>query len=74
MYEGVMQSVKKVPDKIAWDFMGTLCTQKEFSDQISQCADALANIELKRGDAITISIPTTPRGIIKTPKRSSLHS
>lgn len=64
MYESVMRSVKKFPDKVAWDFMGTLCTYSEFGSQISKCADALAHLGLKKGDVITISMPTTPQGII----------
>lgn len=64
MYESVMESVNQVPDKIAWDFMGTQCTYREFSRYIDQCADALAGMGLKKGDTITISMPTSPQGII----------
>ena len=64
MYESVMRTVKRVPDKIAWDFLGTHCTYKDFAAQISQCADALAQLGLKKGDTITISMPTSPQGII----------
>ncbi|MCP3944869.1 MAG: long-chain fatty acid--CoA ligase [Desulfobacteraceae bacterium] len=64
MYESVMQSATRVPDKIAWDFMGTLCTYNKFSEAISQCANALASLGLKKGDTITISMPTSPQAII----------
>jgi long-chain acyl-CoA synthetase len=64
MYESLLKSVNRVPEKIAWDFMGTLCTYRAFEDQISKCADALAHLGLKKGDTITISMPTTPQGII----------
>lgn len=64
MYEAVMQSAIRVPDKIAWDFMGTLCTYNKFAEAISLCADGLASLGLKRGDTITISMPTSPQGII----------
>ncbi len=64
MYESVMQSVNRVPDKIAWDFMGTQCSYREFSSLIDTCADALAGLGLKKGDTITISMPTSPQGII----------
>jgi long-chain acyl-CoA synthetase len=64
MYESLMQSVKRVPNKIAWDFLGTTCTYENFGFQISQCADALAKLGLKKGDTITISMPTSPQGII----------
>ncbi|OGR10523.1 MAG: hypothetical protein A2097_06210 [Desulfobacula sp. GWF2_41_7] len=64
MYESLLRSVNRVPDKIAWDFMGTLSTYEEFGKQISKCADALAHLGLKKGDTITISMPTAPQGII----------
>jgi long-chain acyl-CoA synthetase len=64
MYESVMRSVKRVPKKVAWDFMGTICTYEKFAEQINKCADALAHSGLKKGDTITISMPTTPQGII----------
>lgn len=64
MYEAVMKSAKRVPDKIAWDFMGTLCTYNKFAEAICLCADGLAGLGLKKGDIITISMPTSPQGII----------
>jgi long-chain acyl-CoA synthetase len=64
LYEAVMQSAKRVPDKIAWDFMGTLCTYNKFAEAICLCADGLAGLGLKKGDTITISMPTSPQGII----------
>ena len=64
LYEAVMKSAKRVPDKIAWDFMGTLCTYNKFAEAISLCADGLASLGLKKGDTITISMPTSPQGII----------
>ncbi|MDD9304489.1 MAG: AMP-binding protein [Desulfobacter sp.] len=64
MYESVINSVNRVSDKIAWDFMGTQCTYQKFSDHIDKCADALAGLGLKKGDTITISMPTSPQGII----------
>lgn len=64
MYESVMRTVKKHPKRIAWDFMGTLCTYEDFANQISKCAKALAFLGLKKGGTITISMPTTPQGII----------
>jgi len=64
MYEAVMKSAKRVPDKIAWDFMGTLCTYNKFAEAICLCTDGLASLGLKKGDTITISMPTSPQGII----------
>jgi len=64
MYESVMASVKKYPDSIAYDFMGKTATYSELKAQIDQCADALADLGLKKGDRVTISMPTSPPGII----------
>ncbi|WP_022664006.1 AMP-binding protein [Desulfospira joergensenii] len=64
MYEAVMKTVNRVPDRVAWDFMGTLSTYAEFGRAISRCADALSGLGLKKGDVITISMPTSPQGII----------
>lgn len=64
MYESLMQSVRRVPDKVAWEFLGTRCTYQDFSGHIDRCANALAGLGLKPGDTITIAMPTSPAGII----------
>jgi len=64
MYEAVMETVKKFPDAIAYDFMGTTSTYQKFAKEINRFADALASLGLKKGDRITIAMPTTPQGII----------
>ncbi|MCX7635847.1 MAG: AMP-binding protein, partial [Syntrophales bacterium] len=64
MYEAVMRTVRRTPQAIAYDFMGYTATYRQFADQIDACANALASLGLKQGDCITISMPTTPQGII----------
>lgn len=64
MYQGVMASVKKNPGAIAYDFLGYTSTYKRFAEEIDRCADALASLGLSKGDRITISMPTSPQGII----------
>ncbi len=64
MYEAVLRTARRVPEKVAWDFMGTCCTYKNFVRQISICANALSFLGLKKGETITISMPTTPQGLI----------
>ncbi len=64
MYEAVMNTVKKYPDAIAYDFLGYTSTYKRFAEEIDRCADALASLGLRKGDRITISMPTSPQGII----------
>ncbi|MDD5170260.1 MAG: AMP-binding protein [Syntrophales bacterium] len=64
MYEALMETVKKYPTRIAYDFMDYTSTYAQFAAEIDQCADALASLGLTRGDRITISMPTLPQGII----------
>ena len=42
LYEALMKTVGRFPDKIAWDFMGYTGTYKEFAEEIDRCANALA--------------------------------
>ncbi len=64
MYEAVMKTAARCPDAVAYDFLGTVSTYRQFGREIDRCADALASLGMKKGDRITISMPTTPQGII----------
>jgi long-chain acyl-CoA synthetase len=64
MYEALMQTVARFPRDIAYDFLGYTSTYRQLGEEIDQCANALAHLGLKKGDRITISMPTTPQGII----------
>jgi long-chain acyl-CoA synthetase len=64
MYEAVRQSAERCPDSIAYDFLDYTSTYRQFISEIDKCADALAAIGLKKGERITISMPTSPQGII----------
>jgi Acyl-CoA synthetases (AMP-forming)/AMP-acid ligases II len=64
MYEAVRQSADRCPDSIAYDFLDYTSTYRQFISEIDKCADALAAIGLKKGERITISMPTSPQGII----------
>ena len=64
LYEAFMQTAERVPDKIAYDFMDYTSTYRQFSDEIDCCSDALSALGLKKGDRLTISMPTCPQGII----------
>jgi long-chain acyl-CoA synthetase len=64
MYEALMQTASRVPDDIAYDFFDYTATYRQFAMEIDRCADALASLGLKKGDRITISMPTCPQGII----------
>ena len=64
MYEVVRSAAEEYPDNIAYDFMDYQATYRQFMEQIDGCADALAALGLKKGDRMTISMPTSPPGII----------
>ncbi|MGA9109784.1 MAG: AMP-binding protein, partial [Smithella sp.] len=64
MYEALMQTVEKNPDRIAYDFFDYISTYRQFAHDIDVCANALASLGLKKDDRITISMPTCPQGII----------
>jgi long-chain acyl-CoA synthetase len=64
MYEAVRLSADLRPDEPAYDFLGYTSTYRRFLTEIDHCADALAAIGLKKGDKITISMPTSPQGVI----------
>jgi long-chain acyl-CoA synthetase len=64
MYEALMQTVEKFPDHIAYDFFDYTSTYRQFARDIDICANALAALGMKKQDRITISMPTSPQGII----------
>jgi long-chain acyl-CoA synthetase len=64
MYEALKQTARDNPESVAYDFMGYTSTYRKFMSEIDQCADALASLGLKKDDRITISMPTSPQGII----------
>jgi long-chain acyl-CoA synthetase len=64
MYEALMQTVARFPNEIAYDFLGYTSTYRQLGEEIDRCANAMAHLGLKKGDRITISMPTTPQGII----------
>jgi long-chain acyl-CoA synthetase len=64
MYEALMQTVDRYPERIAYDFFDYTSTYRQFARDIDTCSNALAALGLKQGDRITISMPTSPQGII----------
>ena len=64
MYEALLQTAREKPDAVAYDFLGYTSTYRQFMAEIDQCADALAALGLQKGERITISMPTSPQGII----------
>ncbi|MFX0148836.1 MAG: AMP-binding protein [Candidatus Hodarchaeota archaeon] len=64
IYNAVKQTAEKYPDSIAYDFMGFESPYRKMIEEIDQCAKALSNLGLKQGGRMTISMPTSPQGII----------
>jgi acyl-CoA synthetase (AMP-forming)/AMP-acid ligase II len=63
MYEALMQTVEKYPDRIAYDFFDYTSTYRQFAKDIDICANALASLGLKKDERITNYMPTTPQGL-----------
>lgn len=64
LYEALAATAGRVPQAVAWSFLGTRATYAEFLDAVDRCAGALAGEGLRAGERLLISMPTTPQGII----------
>lgn len=64
MYNALVNTAIKYPNSIAYDFMGNESTYQQLISQIDQCAKALISLGLQKGDRMTISMPTSPQGVI----------
>jgi long-chain acyl-CoA synthetase len=64
LYQAVAATAARAPAALAWDFLDTTSTYREFLRAIDACADALAALGLGRGERILISMPTSPQGVI----------
>jgi len=64
LYEALAATARRVPDSIAWDFLGTKSTYRRLLEDVDRCAGALAAEGLRAGDRFLISMPTSPQGVI----------
>ncbi len=64
LYEAIASTARRVPDAIAWDFLDTASSYRNFLAEIDRFANALAALGLERGERFLISMPTSPQGII----------
>jgi long-chain acyl-CoA synthetase len=64
IYEAVMRTVRAHPEAVAFDFLGATATYRELGELVDRCADGLAALGLGPGDRLTISMPTSPQGIV----------
>lgn len=64
MYEKLVQTSKEFAHDPAWDFMGTTCNYADFVIQVDKFASALHALGVRKGDVMTIAMPTAPNGVI----------
>jgi long-chain acyl-CoA synthetase len=64
LYERVAETARRLPEAVAWDFLGATSTYRQLVADIDRCASALAALGLGRGERLLISMPTTPQGVI----------
>jgi long-chain acyl-CoA synthetase len=64
LYEALLRSAATHLDATAVDFLGSTLTYRQLTDAVDRCAAALAALGLGAGDRITISMPTSPQGVI----------
>jgi thiamine pyrophosphate-dependent acetolactate synthase large subunit-like protein/acyl-CoA synthetase (AMP-forming)/AMP-acid ligase II len=64
LYEAVAAAAMRTPDAVAWDFMDTVATYREFLGSIDVCADGLAALGVKPGSRMLVAMPTSPQGVI----------
>ena len=64
MYEAIVTAAGKTPTQLAYDFLDLAVTYQEFATQIDAFAGGLASLGLKKGDRITVCLPTCPQALI----------
>jgi len=64
LYEAVARSARAHRNATATTFYGSTLSYGELIAAIDTCASALTAVGLGRGDRITISMPTSPQGVI----------
>ncbi len=64
LYERLMETVKKYPNATAYDFVNTSASYQEMANEIDRLASALWVMGVRPGDTMTISMPTTPQGVM----------
>jgi long-chain acyl-CoA synthetase len=64
IYDALLASAERRPDATAIEFLGSSLTYRELTSAIDRCAAALTGLGLAPGEGITISMPTSPQGVI----------
>ncbi len=64
LYEKVKEAGTQYPNAVAWEFMNMSSTFKNFLNEVDHFANGLAALGFKKGDVITIAMPTSPQAIV----------
>ena len=63
MFQLVSEAADRLPDDIAYDFMGAKTSYREMINRIIHTAKAFVRLGIKKGDVVTICMPNTPRAV-----------
>jgi long-chain acyl-CoA synthetase len=64
IHAAVAETVRRLPDRTAFVFHGATATYRELGRLIDGCAGAFARLGMRRGDRVTIALPTCPQAVI----------
>ncbi len=63
MYDAVADTAQKIPNNIAFYFMGQATTYKQMVENINACARSLRTLGVRENDRVTIALPNCPQAI-----------
>ena len=63
LYQAIVDTEESGPENIAWDYMGTTSTYKEFLKDIDRTAAAFAARGVRAGDVMTVCLPNCPQAL-----------
>jgi long-chain acyl-CoA synthetase len=64
VFEALKRTGERCPDAVAYDFLDRTATYAELIRDIDRFSDALFALGMRRGDRITIAMPTSQQGVI----------
>ena len=63
MYQMVAEAARRVPNHVAYTFMGKKTTYTEFMQRIEAAAKGLYRMGIRKGDRVTICMANTPQAL-----------
>lgn len=63
MYQLVKEAADRLPNDIAYDFMGAKTSYSRIIEKIKQTAKAFLRLGISQGDIVTICMPNTPQAV-----------